>query len=75
MNTKIPAKLDEKQVLLRLKNDDHQAFTQIYQHYIRKLLAIAYNYCRDKALAEEIVQEVFVRLWERRRTKTVAHIS
>lgn len=61
-----PTIYDEQEVLIGLRNGDKQAFTAIYEHYSRQLLAMAYNYTKEKSAAEEIVQEVFVGLWERR---------
>lgn len=42
------------------------AFTELYNRYWKKLLAIAYNYTKDQSAGEEIVQDVFVSLWNRR---------
>lgn len=53
-------------LLQRLKNDDTTAFVEIYQRYKQSLLAIGYNYTKSTDAAEDIVQEVFLRLWERR---------
>lgn len=58
--------LSERQLLLSLQQGDESAFTEIYTRYSRKLLAIAFNYSRDPDLAEEIVQDIFLSLWERR---------
>jgi RNA polymerase sigma-70 factor (ECF subfamily) len=49
-----------------LKTSDQQAFTEIYNRYWKRLLAIAYNHTKDKSSAEEIVQLVFISLWNRR---------
>lgn len=56
---------DEELVTL-LAVSDGAAFTQIYEMYWEKLLAIAYAHTKDKSDAEEIVQEVFLSLWNRR---------
>jgi len=50
----------------RLRSGDKAAFTEIYNRHWEKLLAIAYNHLKDKSAAEEILQEVFVSLWDRR---------
>lgn len=49
-----------------LKAGDESAFTEIYHRYWHKLLAIAYHYTKDKSAAEEVLQEVFISLWERK---------
>lgn len=42
------------------------AFEQLYNVLWSRLYSTAYNYVRDKAMAEEIVQEVFIKLWLKR---------
>jgi RNA polymerase sigma-70 factor (ECF subfamily) len=50
-----------------LKNDDHAAFNEIYSRYWKKMLMIAWNHSQDKVSSKDIVHEVFISLWERRR--------
>ncbi len=45
--------------------DDRQ-FEQLFKAYYNPLFAYAYTIVHDEALAEEIVQTVFLRLWEKR---------
>lgn len=40
-----------------------QTFSEIYQAFWKRLYGAAYNHLRDKALAQELVQDVFVKLW------------
>lgn len=47
--------------------DDGDAFSVVYNTYWNPLLAIAYRITHDKDQAEDIVQEVFVSLWHRRK--------
>jgi RNA polymerase sigma-70 factor (family 1) len=42
------------------------AFEQLYHALWTRLYSTAYNYVRDKANAQEIVQEVFIKLWQKR---------
>lgn len=58
-----------------LSRGDEAAFTEIYSRYSEKLLAIAYQYTKDKNFAEEIVQEVFSGLWERRSQLKIETLS
>ncbi|MEO8474227.1 MAG: RNA polymerase sigma-70 factor [Chryseolinea sp.] len=48
-------------------------FKKLYIAYWSKLYALAYNYFRDKTTAEELVQDVFVHFWEKR--KELTHIK
>ncbi len=49
-----------------LYQGDEDAFSHIYDRYWDKLLAIAYFHLRDQETAKEIVQDVFLSLWNRR---------
>lgn len=40
-----------------------QKFAQVYQALWKKLYSVGYNHLRDKSLAQELVQDVFVKLW------------
>jgi RNA polymerase sigma-70 factor (ECF subfamily) len=53
----------DKELLEYLKVADQEAFTEIYNRYWKRLLAIAYNFSKDKAVAQDVVQEIFTRLW------------
>ena len=53
--------------LLRLiRQGDRVAFYNIYERYCKRLHAFVLRYLKIDADAEEIVQEVFVKLWETR---------
>lgn len=40
-----------------------ESFSKLYEALWQKLYNVGYNHLRDKALAQEIVQDVFVKLW------------
>lgn len=56
----------DEQLVESLVKGEESAITEIYNRYWRKLLSIAYNHTKDKSAAEEIVQEVLIKLWDRR---------
>lgn len=56
----------DEQLLAHLAADDQHAFEELYQRYSLALFSYAMKRIRDKAASEEIVQELFVSLWERR---------
>lgn len=60
------SKLEDRELTALLKQGDHAAFTAIYNRYWNTLMAIAYNHIKDKSAAQEIVQELFVGVWNRR---------
>src|ERR1035437_3515259 len=50
----------------RLKNGDEQAFSDLFQIYWKKLFAAAYRRINDEQLAQDITQDVFMQLWDKR---------
>jgi RNA polymerase sigma-70 factor (ECF subfamily) len=66
-----PAQLDrltDQQLVDLLHQGDRGAFDQIFSRYWKKLFIYANKVIRDEANAQDIVQEVFVSLWQRRMT-------
>ncbi|WP_217603328.1 RNA polymerase sigma-70 factor [Chitinophaga sp. GbtcB8] len=62
-------------LIMSLREGNGDAFAEIYTRYWKPLLAIAYNHSRDKIIAEEIVQEVFIGLWNRRNELYIDNIN
>jgi RNA polymerase sigma-70 factor (ECF subfamily) len=59
--------LGEEYLLIRqFKNGDHHSFKVLYQKYAPKLCGFSRKYLNSDEDAEEIVQEVFLRIWEKR---------
>ena len=54
------------ELLIRLKNGDMLAFDQIYEIYSHKLFSFVFRILKDEAGADDVVQEVFVKIWESR---------
>ncbi|MBD1423116.1 RNA polymerase sigma-70 factor [Sphingobacterium chuzhouense] len=65
----------DTELTVLLTQGDEIAFTEIYSRYSRKLMAMGYNYAKDSTLAEEIVQEVFIQLWEKRQQVEINTLS
>lgn len=51
----------------RFKHGDKEAFDTIYNLYSKKLYAFVYKILKTDADAKEIVQIVFIKLWEKRK--------
>ena len=49
-----------------LKRGSTAAFEQVYERYKRPLYATALRYLKDNQLAEDVLQDVFVKLWQNR---------
>lgn len=57
---------DEQQLLYLLHKGDRDAFTQIYNRYSKKLFLKIYHLVKLQDAAEEILQDIFVLIWEKR---------
>ncbi|WP_295935967.1 RNA polymerase sigma factor [uncultured Alistipes sp.] len=55
-----------KQVLVDLRMGSHDAFSRVYLLYIDNLVAFLQMLLKSQHEAEEIAQEVFIRIWETR---------
>ncbi|UOQ77527.1 RNA polymerase sigma-70 factor [Hymenobacter sp. 5516J-16] len=54
-----------------LGNDDSRAFAEIYERYWELLLGVAYRKLHSREAAEELVQDLFTTLWQRRSTQQI----
>ncbi|UGU16354.1 RNA polymerase sigma-70 factor [Sinomicrobium kalidii] len=50
-----------------IKRGDEKAFETLYRLYANNLFVIARSYLKDDFLAEEVVQGIFISLWDRRK--------
>lgn len=57
---------EHKNLISRLRDGDEEAFTTIYKEYWYKMFLVAYRKLENRELAEELVQEIFTRLWKER---------
>ena len=56
----------DKELVQSLKSGDHQAFERLFIRYGQKLFAFSNSYLRSENDAEEIVQDVFLKIWDNR---------
>lgn len=58
---------EEDSLLLKaLQSGDEQAFNTLFTLYWKKLYAVAFHRLNDESEADDLVQELFVSLWEKR---------
>ncbi|MBN1599483.1 MAG: RNA polymerase sigma-70 factor [Bacteroidales bacterium] len=60
------SKQEEKELIVRLSEGDSATFEKIYYLYVKRVFHFAKRYVYNDTDAEEIVQEVFTKLWENR---------
>lgn len=54
----------DKNLIIKLKAGDRRAFQLIFNAYSESLFHFTLSYLKDSSESEEIVQDVFLRLWE-----------
>lgn len=60
----------EKEYILQLQNDSNEAFEYLYNAYSSRLYGFVYKLTQSAEMADEVVQESFIKIWENR-----AHIN
>jgi RNA polymerase sigma-70 factor (ECF subfamily) len=61
----------EKAIVNNLKSGDAEAFEYVFRNYFKKLFNYADNLLRNNYQAEEVVTDVFTKLWTNRSQLTV----
>ena len=54
------------QIVTRIQEGDEDAFDTLFLEYYKRLCRFAWRYVKSEAIAEEIVQDFFMYLWENR---------
>lgn len=65
----------ESDLLFRLKNRDSRAFELIYNDHWLLLFRIARKIVDDEAIAKDLIQDVFVSLWEKASLQQISNLS
>ena len=58
--------MDNQSLILALKSGSEEAFTSLYHKYCDKVYKFCRLYYTNDSTTEEVVQEVFIKLWESR---------
>lgn len=56
-------KYNEEELIVSLQQRDQQAFSYLYDNYAPALNGVIFRLVEDKELAEDILQEAFVKIW------------
>lgn len=59
---------DDIELVLKLQKGDVEAFDQVYQKYAGKLYGFTFKYLKSTEETEELVQSVFLKVWENYKT-------
>lgn len=69
----LPALPNEPMLLQQMIEGDAMAFRKIYEFYRGRIFAFAFSYTKSAHMAEEAVQEMFIRIWEKRELLQTNH--
>lgn len=64
LNLSSPEKYNEEELIILLKQEDRTAFSYLYDNYAPALNGVIYRMVEDTGLAEDILQEVFIKIWK-----------
>jgi RNA polymerase sigma-70 factor (ECF subfamily) len=57
----------DEQLIPAVRSDDHYAFDELFRKYGPSLFSFVASVLKDEYEAEEVVQDVFLKIWEKRR--------
>jgi len=60
--------ISDNLLVIRIKNDDKTAFRTLYDRYNKKLYFFSLKFLGNNSEAEELVQSVFINVWENRKS-------
>ncbi|WP_020528262.1 RNA polymerase sigma-70 factor [Flexithrix dorotheae] len=67
--------IPDDKLLFLIQKDDEDAFLEIYQRYWSKLYNYAFNVIRKTQVCEDIIQEIFVDLWLKKKEVLISNLS
>lgn len=56
---------DDNELILRVVRGDQRAFVALYERYSSRVYTLVLHMVNERMLAEEILQETFLRLWKK----------
>lgn len=65
--------LSETELVALFCESDHYAFTELYNRYSPLVYSYAKRLIKDEVIAKDILQEVFISIWEKRSKLTISH--
>ncbi|MBW1295920.1 RNA polymerase sigma factor [Aquimarina litoralis] len=55
--------MQPEELIFQLQQKNEKAFQRIYEMYSENVFGIIYNILKDETLAEEVLQDVFIKIW------------
>jgi RNA polymerase sigma-70 factor (family 1) len=65
-----------RQIIREIKNDNERAFKKLFDHYYPRFLRVACYHVKHEEIAEEVVMDVFIKLWKyRKKLPEISHFT
>lgn len=65
--------MEDQQVLKSIREQDKRVFELFYKQYYKQLFAVAYRYVGQMEVAEEIVHDLFINIWNKAEQLNIQH--
>ena len=75
MNKTTIDKLEDDQLIAYVQEGNKLAFDELYNRHWKKLFNFTFNIMHDASLTEDVLQEVFVKVWINREKSTIGNIK
>ncbi|MBV6644268.1 MAG: RNA polymerase sigma-70 factor [Cyclobacteriaceae bacterium] len=75
ISTRMRQELSDQELLQLLEKGNELALDQLFSRYWEPMFQLALNITDDPDLSSDIVQDIFVDLWERRATRKISHLQ
>ena len=70
-----PATRTDQELLELLKGDDKNAYELLYHKYFDRLYQQAFKVLKDRDVSKDIIQEVFLQLWNKRHSQQIVSLN
>lgn len=58
--------ISDSELAWKIKTGEKTAYQELFERYAPRIYSFSHSYLKNKADAEELVQEVFLKIWEKR---------
>ena len=59
--------INEEIIIRQMKEGNQLAFTLLFNEYSKQVYSLAFKYLYNRELAEDVVQNVFFKIWEKKK--------
>ncbi|SEQ95658.1 RNA polymerase sigma factor [Pedobacter rhizosphaerae] len=68
-------KLTDLQLFEEMASDNMHAFNELFERHWSKVYAVAFRYVKDESFALEIAHDIFVNIWNKRKTLQIDYFG